>query len=848
MRTSSVALAGFIPLASVLTFGRPVLLLTLAAVVAPVLLSRRSARRGHRVAPLSVALQCTAVALAALALAGPAAPVGPGQRKPVLVFQDVSASCRVQRDRTIQLPPDVPVEHLAFASSVAADAAGLDANRTDLAPALRLAAARAAEIAGVFIHTDGRFTDRWYAAAEALAATGLPVAIVPMDSPPADARIAEFDATRRPDGSVRLRVTVRANALDRRTLTVRRVRPAGAEPLVDRPLDLLGDQPVTITVTDAAPLAAAAEYRAQLTPADTFGENDSAAVGTLPMRRVVAVIGPVPQAGAALAGLQGVDVRVVDAARCGADAGWWMDFASVVLADANGQLLARPARAALERYVRSGGGLVLIGAGPHGSPADRDDPLNRAAALAADPYQRKPLRAIVILDASGSMAEASGAAGRVKFDQAVEAVGSLRRHLTAADSLSVITFSDDANQVYDSGPGPPDFGAVGEALSQVRPGGSTDVGKALDLAAGQVLPAGRDGFVLVVSDLRTKPFDPRAAAEAFDQRGLSLAVVAISSAGDSSSAEAPPLEALARLLKGPLVAGQEDLSGLAKVFADLLRRTRGDALRRGQFPAAVVRPLLGLTVGPLPDVQAYLLAAPQSGADVVAQVAGERDPLLAVRQVGMGRSVTLVMPSGPNENPVWRQSGELARIVGRAVAWSLRPGQDPRFSGQARRQDGQLRVVLEARDANGPVNGLVPVVRIVPIGAASGEVAGSFPLEQTAPGRYEGSAGDPGTSLGVEIATGGGSAENSPQSGRVVWQDFLPAQAPVELAEVGADAAKLSRLAELTGGRIVRTHDLDPFGQRLAAARRRALWPILLALAVGLMLTEWAITRVRRRA
>ena len=844
-----MVLAGFMPLASVLTLGRPVLLPVLAAVAAPVLLSRRAARRGHRVAPLSVALQCAAIALAALALADPAGPLGRGQRKPVLIFQDVSASCRVQRDHAIQLPPDVPVERLAFASSVAADAAGLDANRTLLAPVMRLAAARAPGIAGVVIHTDGRFTDRWLAAAEALATTDLPVAIVPMGSPPADARIAEFSATRIPDGSVQLRVTVRANALDRRTLTVRRVSPAGAgaEPLVDRPLDLMAGQPVTIIVTDTAPPALAAEYRAQLAPADTFGENDSAAAGTLPTRRVVAVIGPLPQAGAALAGLQGVEVRAVDAATAGADAGWWMDFAAVVLADANGQLLARPARAALEQYVRSGGGLLLIGAGPHGSPADRDDPLNRAAALVADPYERKPLRVIVILDASGSMAEASGAAGRVKFDQAVEAVGSLRRHLTPADSLAVITFSDDANQVYDSGAGPPDFGAVGEALSHVRPGGSTDVGKALDLVAGQGPPVGRDGLVLVVSDLRSKRFDPQAVADAFRRRGLSLAVVAISSESDGS-AEAMPLEALARLLKGPLVAGQEDLSGLAKVFADLLRRTRGQALRRGHFPAAVVRPLLGLTVGSLPEAQAYLLAAPQSGAEIVAQVADEHDSLLAVRQVGMGRSVTLVMPAGAGENPVWRQSGELARIIGRAVAWSLRPRPDARFNGQARRQDGQLRVVLEARDANGPVNGIDAVGRIVPVGAASVAPAASFPLDQTAPGRYEGWTGNPGTSVGVEIATGGSSAEGSPQSGRVVWQGFLPAQAPAELAEVGADAAKLNRLAELTGGRIVRAQGLASFGQRLSAARQRALWPILLAVAVGLMLIEWAITRVRRRA
>jgi hypothetical protein len=860
MRTSSVAFAGFIPLALIVTFSRPALLPALAAIAAPVLISRWAARRGHRVAPLGVALQCAAVAFVALALAGPTAPVGPGERKPVLILQDVSSSCRVQRDRAIELPPDVPVERLAFASSVAANAADLDPNRTDISPALRLAAARGADLAGVVIHTDGRFTDHWPPAAEALAQAHLPVAIVPMDSPPGDARIAEFDARRRPDGAVQLRVTVRTNALDRRTLRVRRIHPSSgaAGALVDRTLDLLADQPATITITDTTLAVSAAAYRAELTPADTFPENDSAEAATLPIKRTVAVIGltsaqGLPPDGEALGGLQGLDVRPVQADQVGADVNWWMDFSAVVLADANGQLLARPVRAGLAQYVRSGGGLVLLGAGPHGSPADRDDPLNLVAALVANPYERKPLRLIVILDASGSMAEASGPAGRVKFGQAVEAVGSLRQHLTAADSLSVITFSDDANQVYDSGSSPPDFGALGEALSKVRPGGSTDVGKPLSLAASQTVPAGREGLVLVVSDLRTKPFDSQAMADSFGRRGLSLAVVAIASAGETAPAEAPPLEALARLLKSMLVAPprslegrQENLAGLAKVFAGLLRRTRGDAMRRGQFPAAVIRPLLGLAVDSLPEVQAYLLAAPQGGAEVVAQVAGEHDPLLAVRQVGLGRSVTLVMPAGAGENPAWVQSGELARVIGRAVRWSLRPALDGRFDGQASRQDGRIRVIIEAHDANGPINGLDPAGRIVPVAAAPGEAGTSFPLVQTAPGRYEGATGDPGTPAGVEVMAGDGST-SSPPRGRVVWQDVLSAGAPAELAQVGADAVSLSRLAELTGGRTVNGQDLGAFGQRLAAARRKDLWPVLLAIAVALMLAEWTVTRVRRR-
>ena len=830
----------FMPLG--LTLARPAALLLLAAAAGPVWLARRAGRRGFRVSFLSAALQSAAAALAVLAIVGPAAEVGRGKPKPVLVFQDVSGSCRRQQGHPLDLPDGLAAERLAFASGVAGDAAGLEPNRTDIAPVLRLAAARADGIAGVVIQTDGRFADDWAAAARALVKTNLPVAVAAMDAPPADARMADFAARRAPDGRVELRVTVRANALVRRTLKVHAV--GRAQPLINRVLDLRAGQPATITLTDSPPAGGRGVYRAQLVPPDTFPENDRAEAASLPTARRVAVIAP-PKAGplaakiAASADLEGVTFDAVAPARANAaGADWWMGHSAVVLADAGGHLLAGPVRASLEAFVRSGGGLVLIGAGPHDAPADRDDPLNRAAALIANPYQRKPLRLIVVLDASGSMAEGASLAGRVKFDQAVEAVTSLRRHLTPDDSLAVIAFSDDANRVYDSGSSPPDFGAAGEALGAIRPGGSTDVGKALHLAVSRPVPAGRDGLVLVVSDLRTKTFDPLGMADAFRGRGLSLAVVALSSAGQTDTPAGAPLESLARLLKAPIVPGQADLSGLARVFANLLRRTRGNAVRRGGFAAAVVRPALDLSPGELPAVGAYLLSAPQPDAQVLAEVADEHDPLLAVRQVGLGRSVTLAMPATPADNPDWR-SGPLADVAAAAVRWAIRPPADGRFTGQAWRQGRQCRMELEARDANGPVNGLKLVARVqsVTVGAASRPEG--VAMDQTAPGRYAVAVADPGGPVAVEVSTA---------DGRVLWQTVIPGAAPAEFAAVGADHASLRRLAELTGGRVVTSPQVAALGRRLVEVRQTALWPVLLAAAAALMLIDWAVSRVRRRA
>ena len=836
----------FMPLGWVV-FSRPALLVLLAAAAAgPVLIAHRAGRRGYRVSRLSVTLQSIALTAAALALAGPAAEVGPGQPKPVLVFQDVSASCRDQRDKFVTLPESTPIERLAFADSVAAEAIELAPNRTDASPVLRLAAARASSIAGAVIHTDGRFADDWSAAAAFLADTGVPVIIVPMDSPPPDARIADFIASRRPDGRVELRLTVVANALARRTITV--TSGGAATPLLSRSLDLLADQPVTLSLTDRPQAGRACVYRAELSAGDAFAENDSATVATLGVRRRIAVVAS-PDAGdlagviSAAAGLEYAEFQAITPTRASADANEWLDYSAVILADAEGKLLARPVREALAAYVRSGGGLVLIGAGPHAGPADRDDPLNQVSALVANPYQRKPLRLIVALDASGSMAESSAMAGRIKFDQAVEAVTSLRRHLTPADSLSVITFSNDANQAYDSSPGPPDFGDLAEALSRVRPGGPTDVGKALLLAARQPVQEGRDGLVLVVSDLRTKKFDPMAMADSFRGRGLSLAVVALSSAGQTDTPEGTPLESLARLLRAPIVAGQRDLSGLAKVFGNLLRRTRGNALRRGSFPAAVVRPGLDLTPGPLPAVGAYLLSAPQPGAEVLAKVSDEHDPLLARRRVGLGRSVSLAMPLAARRTTPW-PAGQVTAVAARGVVWAMRPRGDGRFAGRCERRRGRMCVTIEARDGGAGVNGLDLRGRIQPVEAGAGSPSAEFSLNQTAPGRYEGDVEDIAGPIAVEVFVPVAEAAD----GRVVWQTVMPAQTSREQAAIGCDRAALARLAELTGGRIVASAELDAFARSLDQARLTGLWPVLLGLAIAVMLADWALARVRRRA
>lgn len=816
-------------MAAAVAFASPWWLAGVLLALGPVVLARAARKRGRHVAPVSVVLRCIAVAAAALALARPAAPIGPAARRPWLVLDDVSASTRGQHDAPLDLPDDLRREEYGFAAGVAPAGRKVDAAQTNLAPVLRLAAARAGELSGAIIRTDGQFTDSdWPAAAEALARTGLPVLIVPLAGPPRDAAVTRLTARRRPDGSVALRVHMSANAAGARTLVVWRGRPDTArEDLLRRELKFLPGEPISLSLSDMPAEGAAVRYSACLSPPDRFPENDSAKTVLLPLRRRVAWVGarggyhlpgPIPGASFAVDRLAPADLPPAQMALA--------DYAAVVVVDAGGKLLSPEQREALGQYVRSGGGLVIVGAGPHGSPEDRNDPLNRVAALMPNPYDRKPLAVTVVLDASGSMGRRalSGPARQMKFDQAVEAVLDLRRHLTPRDALRVIVFSDEPREVYAAAPGEVSFARLGNALRQVTPNGATKVYPAMKLSAGRDAAPPHQGLVLLVSDLQTERFDIPAAAEMFRKHKLRLAIVAISAEEGDAAA---PLDLLASRLGAPLEK-RDRLTGLAKVFAGFLRGARGSAVRTGRFELNADAPVFGAERLAGRAADAYILCAPREGARVVLRAGG--DPVLALRTAGLGRCVSLALPLGGRHNVALREAPELASVLAESVRWTMCPGEDPRFSGRIERTPPRVRITVSARDDAGPMNLLKLAAEVISGGA---EHAERVQMHQTAPGRYE---------ARLAAAPGPLTVAVSRAESRTIWRGALGGY-PREFAAIGPNWRELRRLAQLTGGVLTDSSSEAVSAARSGAAGRTPLWPWLLAVALAAMLGDWILAR-----
>ena len=280
----------------------------------------------------------------------------------------------------------------------------------------------------------------------------------------------------------------------------------------------------------------------------------------------------------------------------------------------------------------------------------------------------------------------------------------------------------------------------------------------------------------------------------FRRSGKLLAIVATGTPGQSPP-EPTHLELLALRLGAPLKRRQR-LLGLAEVFVAYLRDHRGRAVRRGRFAVTADAPPSGASAAGLPELTAYILSAPQKGAEVLLRA--ETDPVLARRRVGLGRSVTLAVVFSDEDNRAWATSSRVGRMLAEALKWCLRHGGDPRFAGHLLREGGSCRFWLDARDRNGPINLLRLSLELDAV-RGKGRDRRALALPQVAPGRYE---------VVFERPQGPLTLLARRASGQPVWQRAFGASFGREFAQIGADWATLRRLAALTGGRIVSSREL----------------------------------------
>ncbi|MCK5114375.1 MAG: VWA domain-containing protein [Phycisphaerae bacterium] len=837
-------------------FAAPWLLIAGVLGFVPLFLPRGKAASGSGTSGGSRALRFFVVLLGVIALACPM--LRTNTPKPFLVLRDVSPSAGAQGEVSLELIDNgAGVIEYRFAENLFASGQTHESRAkptaTNLTPPLLMASSLAAEnkIAAVVLLSDGKFHDtrNWTAAAKRLAETKplakIPLYIVPLNAPPHDTGVSNFTAARDKTNppSCTLTVNVKSNVLCSRKLTVKRTHPS-AGTIYEQQLRIFPGRPTTIRLTDSIGPQQSGAWTAQLTPTDELSPNDTAAVSVLPHEsKTVGFVANSPPANREprwqinLPKIPGYTIREVSPS----SQINWNDFSAVILSGDLDALLDQSQQESLERYVRSGGGVVMLGApsskNAAGISSNRGTPMTRLAALVANPFERSPLAVTIILDASGSMIES--------FYLAADGVMSLKHHLTKHDALRVITFNSDAKTIYDSGDRPIDFTALREALSAVIPNGPTKIAAAFDAATQTQTPNKKTPLLLVLSDLRTENFRPTTITKQLRKNKWKLGIVAIGDSSDEATDyTANNIEALGNLMHSPIVRSK-NLLAVGEIFGRLCDSNRESPLHRGNFKirADNAYPNLGSMT-----VRTYIPSAQTRNSQLIASIGKTADPLAAWKNVALGKCFSLAAPLNLRDNPQWFAPPEEKRLhalLQKILADVTASKNDPRFNVTTISENGKLKIRVRTTTPKlrNNLKLTAECYSITPnLATSKANWRIKEPLKQTAPGTYELFLNFfnniPADGIGIRIRHADGISRVSP----IIWSGTANPTSPPEFSGIstGADFESLRKLAAATGGQIVSLDELPKLCRQTDSASFSPVWGYFLGAAILLMLTDWA--------
>ncbi|MGH9113981.1 MAG: VWA domain-containing protein, partial [Acidimicrobiales bacterium] len=731
----------------------------------------------------------------------------------------------------------------------------IDPSRTDLAGALRLAAAVLPSDARrrVVLVSDGRPTQGdVLAEADRLAEAGIPVEVhtVARAGGP-DSAVASLDGPGRVSQgeSMTLRATVHADRAGPAVVSLLR----DGETVEERTVDLAaGDNDVAFDVRAADPGLARFQVRVR-TATDSVRENDVgyAAVQIEGPPAVLLLEGHDGAGDTLAAALRSAAVDVtVAAATALPPVDEMTTYSSIVLADVDARSLTGDQVTALSNAVRDlGRGLVTVGGtqsyglgGYYGSELEKLLPV---ISDILDPKRRQTVSEVLAIDTSGSMgachcAEGSngmpGGGNRIggginKTDIARAGAARAIEALSERDEVGVLAVDTSERWVLDLQQLPAEE-VVTSGLRELQPTGQgTDLSESLSTAAAALRDSKRSlKHIILFTDGFTDPSALEGLAEeaaALYDEGITISVLAT---GEGSATE---LEGIATAGGGRFYPGR-NLQEIPQIMQQEATIASRDFVNEGEFvptitsSAAPVRQL-----DATPPLLGYVATTSKPQATTHLRIGPDQDPLLASWNVGLGRVSSWTSDGGERWAQTWASwEGYVDFWAG--VVKDTFPRSGASGGVTARVEDGALQVSVVADDPF--PEGSEATARITGPDGQAYDVR----LERTAGNTFAGEV--PVTDAGSYAVAATVSQESSddPVAGGTALAS-LSYSAEYEPGE--ADAALLARVSQRTAGR----GEIDP-GQAfdrdgLEAGRSRIpltgwlllaaalLWPLAVAVS-----------------
>lgn len=547
----------------------------------------------------------------------------------------------------------------------------------------------------------------------------------------------------------------------------------------------------------------------------------------------------------------------------------YAQYDSILFNNVSGDSLGQSKMDAIETAVRSYGiGFMMSGGDQSfGLGGYFDTPIEQALPVSMELEGKREipeLGLILVIDRSGSM---SGS----KIELAKEAAMRTVELMRAKDTVGVVAF-DDAPWWVVEPQKLTDKEAVLEQIQSIPSGGGTNIYPAMASAAEYMkeIDAQRKHIILLTDG-------QSAGGGSYEQllSDLGEENVTVSSVAVGSDADRGLLQRVADLGKGRFYDVQDETT-LPAIFsreAVLLARTY--VVDKPFTPAvADAGEWASLFAEGVPQINGYIATSAKPSAQT-ALVSPEPDPLLVRWQYGSGRSVAWTSDLTGEWSGQWVSWDQFANVLTQTVKWTF-----PQFSASPYRietslaEGGTELVVTASQEQSSPL----PDELIASIGGDGGEQAEPVTLVQTSPGRYTGMlpASEPGAYLlNLSPSDGsdqnGGNSGNEPDTGKssesgepsgTGGEDsgasssasastgtglVIPYSPEYRISSASDEGeARLTELADLTGGRVLSWEDpAAVYAQPAAPHKQMRDWTsLLLAVVLALWIADIAIRRL----
>jgi Ca-activated chloride channel homolog len=528
-------------------------------------------------------------------------------------------------------------------------------------------------------------------------------------------------------------------------------------------------------------------------------------------------------------------------------------FDFVILSDAPAEAVSLTQQDAIESYVKDLGGGFLFAGGEsgYGLGGWYHTTIERILPVRMDAEKRRDEPDVamdLVIDRSGSM---SG----LPLEMAKTAAKATADTLAGEDLLEVIAFDSQPTKIVKM-TAAKHRARIQSDIARLSPGGGTEIFSALDAAYQSLsVTRARKKHVILLTDGQAPQNGIRELVQAMAAEGMTVSTVGLGTGIDDSL-----LRTIADL-GGGRFHKVTDPQSLPRVFTRETELVSRSAAVEEYFRPRLVAPadfLRGIDIGAAPYLHGYVATKmkPPPAQEILESELSE--PILARWHVGLGYTLAWTSDVKNLWAVEWLRWPAYGQFWGQLVREHMRQKkrQELNMRAELDTATGLLRASIDAVGADDKFqNGLSGQLEIRGPQSSESSRGGAAPetrkvdLRQTAPGRYE--AEFPLAKYGSFLLHA--SLEKPVEDGQGNERSVTVAESfghvtnpyPREYLALKPDVEALSRVAEMTGGRLnpAPREPVDAAGESVSF--HEDLWPRFIGAAIVVFLLDLLVRRVR---